>query len=706
MKNLKELLDCILEKRELYFTKKFTYDPQVYCFEEEDRAILDILIDIYQHEYFYKRDKWGHHSHEREITIPPFFADDLLVRLQKRPCVFGNISDHPNRQINWVEDELPYKFALDLHKGKKDYELDLHQIKPSNYYADYGYIISDDHESIYKLNQAQKQVMDRMSKLVQHGGKPFIPIKAEQLNAFLSNVAPHLKKVGNLDISEQIANKVVDPSLHAKLYLDYVEERLTAKIQYHYDEIMINPLQIDQADQQQTSNILIRDIEKEHQVMNLIERASFKFNGNELYLDEENHMFTFLYEFLPRVKDEIDIYMTDRIKKLMFEKHSEPSINVNLDSNSNLLDIRFDFSGIDQAEMNQIIHSVIEKKRYHRLSNGAFLSLEKDSFAHISELCNELNLKPDEFSGEKVTVPAYRSLQVDEWMQGAAEANYNRSFRQLIRDIKHPEDSEAHVPQNLNATLRDYQLTGFQWLKSLSHYNFGGILADDMGLGKTLQGIALLLSEREDNHSVNTALVVSPASLVYNWENELNKFSSDLNVQVMSGNKQERTTILEDLTEIDVLITSYPMVRQDIDQYKTKEFSTLILDEAQAIKNPGTKISKAIRSIHVGKRFALSGTPIENSLDELWALFDAILPGLFSNKKNFKSIPHERISRMSRPFILRRIKKDVLKELPEKIESVYHSELTTQQKQLYIGYLKFKGKQPMLFLRKGFRRVG
>ncbi len=253
--------------------------------------------------------------------------------------------------------------------------------------------------------------------------------------------------------------------------------------------------------------------------------------------------------------------------------------------------------------------------------------------------------------------------------------------------------------------MRDYQKEGFQWLKTLGSYRFGGILADDMGLGKTLQSIAYLLSEARGQAARKPALIVAPASLVYNWEQEFRRFAPSLKVEVALGARKERSEMLLRMadsetdaqeggeeaageSDADVIITSYPSLRKDIRIYREMAFSTLILDEAQAIKNASTQTAQAVREITAGCRFALTGTPIENSVDELWSIFDAVFPGLFSGLKNFRGLSRDRIARMVRPFILRRLRAEVLEELPERIETVRHSELSRDQKKLYAAYLE------------------
>lgn len=204
---------------------------------------------------------------------------------------------------------------------------------------------------------------------------------------------------------------------------------------------------------------------------------------------------------------------------------------------------------------------------------------------------------------------------------------------------------------SLQAELRDYQNYGFQWLKTLSYYGLGGILADDMGLGKTLQSIAFILSERSMKKNAKPALIVAPASLIYNWKNEFIKFAPSLKVEVMIGTPQERLEMLQSDLVPDVWITSYPTLRQDIESYQQLKFSTLILDEAQAIKNYATKTAKAVRDIRVETHFALSGTPIENSVAELWSIFQAIIHGFFPSQKEFRQLDLEKIAKMIRPFL-------------------------------------------------------
>jgi SNF2 family DNA or RNA helicase len=308
------------------------------------------------------------------------------------------------------------------------------------------------------------------------------------------------------------------------------------------------------------------------------------------------------------------------------------------------------------------------------------MSLEGEEFSSIKRLFDDMEIGKTDVQDGNISVPVYRGTQVDELID--TNKNYDPAFRKLLHQLKAPEEQIYPLPENLQAHLRNYQHTGYQWFKSLSSYHLGGILADDMGLGKTLQSIAYIASEERENPH----LIVAPSSVVYNWKNECEKFAPKLKAAILTGIPAERHKKMKESHDADVWITSYATLRQDVDLYKELTFQTMILDEAQYIKNYATKTSKAIRQMKAGRRFALSGTPIENSIDELWAIFQVILPGLLPNQRSFKQLSNEKIARMTKPFILRRLKGDVLKELPEKIESVHVSELTKEQKDLYIGY--------------------
>src|SRR5699024_6784614 len=305
---------------------------------------------------------------------------------------------------------------------------------------------------------------------------------------------------------------------------------------------------------------IIRDVKKETLIMNLIEHANFRYNGINLYLDieEDEALYEFLYHILPRLNEELELFLTSDISDLMIEDEPVPITQVEVDNQTNLLEIGFEIEGVSEEEVQKILEAVIEKKRYYRMDSGSIVSLENEAYDSMKQLFTDLKVKRGDVEDDQVSMPVYRGTQIDELVQ--TKKKYDPTFEKLLDQLKHPEEQVYEVPENLEAELRDYQNVGFQWFKSLSHYHLGGILADDMGLGKTLQTIAYLLSEPSDKPH----LVIVPSSVVYNWRNECKRFAPSLDVELIVGTPEERAEIIKNSKNKDVWITSYGTIRQDV----------------------------------------------------------------------------------------------------------------------------------------------
>ncbi|MEW9124735.1 MAG: DEAD/DEAH box helicase [Thermotaleaceae bacterium] len=374
-------------------------------------------------------------------------------------------------------------------------------------------------------------------------------------------------------------------------------------------------------------------------------------------------------------------------------------MGVRLNNDSSMLEVSFEYQEMDPREMNDILAAYRSRKKYFRLGNGAFLSLTNTEFEKVADIIDYLELNDKDLSKKLIELPRYRAIYLDEILREAqlSSVHKNQAFKSLVQNIKEPQDMEFSLPKELDPILRDYQKTGFRWLKTLAEYGMGGILADDMGLGKTLQILAFICSEKEKK--LGPSLVIAPTSLVYNWQDEAQKFVPSMKIVVISGDPKERHELLQEIDQADLIITSYPLIRRDIELYETVEFAYCILDEAQHIKNPSSLNAKTVKQIKAKGYYGLTGTPIENSLSEMWSIFDFVMPGyLLSHgkfvKKYEKPIIRDQNNKIMnqlvkqiRPFILRRLKKDVAKELPEKIETKVITELTEEQKKLYLPYL-------------------
>ena len=344
-----------------------------------------------------------------------------------------------------------------------------------------------------------------------------------------------------------------------------------------------------------------------------------------------------------------------------------------------LLDVGFDFAGIAQSEIDAVLDSLFKEQDFFISKSGQVLIFDEET-KEMSRTLQQLRSKRTK--NGFIQTSSLAAYQLAEFFKGKDRVQFSKDVQQLAFDLTHPE--EFPLPKlQVKADLRDYQETGVKWLSMLDKYGFGGILADDMGLGKTLQTISFLSSRIDDSKKV---LILAPSSLIYNWSDEFAKFAPHLDVAVVYGLKNVRDELIAEKHQIT--ITSYASFRQDVEEYRDNHFQYLILDEAQVMKNDQTKIAQYLRDFEVEHTYALSGTPIENNLGELWSIFQIVMPGLLPSKKEFLKLPAEKVARYIKPFVMRRKKEDVLQELPDLIEVAYRNELADSQKTIYLALLK------------------
>ena len=361
---------------------------------------------------------------------------------------------------------------------------------------------------------------------------------------------------------------------------------------------------------------------------------------------------------------------------------------------------------LSQEELIDILSRYNRKKKFYRLKNGALVSAENSGLDTVAELKEGLQLTDRQLKMEEISVPKYRALYLDTQLKNDASISAwkDKSFRSLIRNMKTVEDNDFEIPSEMESVLREYQKKGFLWLKTLQCNGFGGILADDMGLGKTIQVIAFLLSsyreQQEGEQPSRGTLIVSPASLVYNWNSEFEKFAPDLPVRMITGTAEERAELVRQAGSEEILLTSYDLLKRDIEVYREYRFRHQVIDEAQVIKNHTTQAAHAVKEIQADFKLALTGTPVENRLSELWSIFDYLMPGfLYSYQKfheelevpiiqNADDTVMKRLQKMIAPFVLRRLKKDVLTDLPDKLEETMVAQLTGEQQKLYDAHVK------------------
>lgn len=480
--------------------------------------------------------------------------------------------------------------------------------------------------------------------------------------------------------------------LITKIYLDAEKNKFYAKIEFCYGD----DTYLAYTKEDNKSGLI--DLEGELCVKTVMQKyiEQIDYDKNSAVTGDEEKIYNFLTAGVAELSAYAQIYASDSLKKMKVKRPSNISVGARLESG--LLNVDFHTEDFPIEELGEILESYRQAKKYHRLKDGSFLTLDNDIFSDVLNITEGLYVTGDEFADGSISVPGFRALYVDEILKNSSISSYERNseLKKLVRDMKYVSDSDFSAPESLKGILRNYQKTGFRWLKTLEQCGFSGILADDMGLGKTLQIISLIKSRKEETGKVS-ALVICPASLVLNWESEIEKFAPDLSVLCVLGSTPERMEIMKDAAKYDVLITSYELLKRDINEYENLSFDYQIADEAQYIKNYTTQNAKAVKSIKSNTKFALTGTPIENNLSELWSIFDFLMPGYLYSHSYFKhhfenpairdkdEDAVKRLKAVVSPFILRRLKRDVLKELPEKYESVIYAKMDDEQKKLYVA---------------------
>lgn len=522
-----------------------------------------------------------------------------------------------------------------------------------------------------------------------------------ELPGFCRDLLPVLERHYRIRRYEFQEKKYLPPEPEYEFYLDAPDKQtVTCEIYVRYEEQKYNifnkPRIIENRDE-------LAELKQRERVRIWFQNMDFQRKQMVLLGDDEK-----LYALLTEGMEELarigTVFVSDALKSI--HVNPSPSVSVGVSLKGELLELTLESEDMPLSELIEILSSYQRKRKFFRLKSGDFLSMEEDGLAVLSRIQEGIMVPASQWSQGSITLPKYRALYLDGELkdQNRFHAAKDRTFRALVRNMKTVEDNDFEVPKSLEKVLREYQKQGFLWLKTLHVNGFGGILADDMGLGKTLQVIAFLLSEQEcrknSQESEKFALIVCPASLVYNWKSEIGKFAPGMHAVTVTGTAPERKEIIDSAGKLDILITSYDLLRRDEEFYEEYSFAHEIIDEAQYIKNHNTRAAKAVKNIRAGFKAALTGTPIENRLSELWSIFDYLMPGFLYTYSRFRDeieIPavteqddekRGHLRKMIRPFVLRRLKKDVLKDLPAKLEEAVFARMEEEQEKLYTAHVQ------------------
>ena len=547
---------------------------------------------------------------------------------------------------------------------------------------DYDYLVGQD--TLWRLQRSScARLLPALQALC---GKTLFFTSADA-TAFCSYVLPELgSKVNIVDPERLLLNQIpLEPVV--QFYLD-APDRMTieAHAEFLYGEDKVTPFAPAPAE-------LLRDPRAENRARRLLGSYLQPEPENpELYRQqEEEEIYRLLEEGVPALLAEGEVYLTDAFRNLQAQP---PRISVGVSVQGSVLDLEVDTGEFPVAELKALLKSLHQKKRYHRLRDGRLLRLD-DSLEGLDELNDTLELSGAKLKDGHAQLPLYRAPTLD-WALSGLRFNRDDAFRRISRSFHAVRDSEYTPPLSLQKVLRKYQRDGYRWLRTLDGYGMGGILADDMGLGKTVQVLSYLLAKKEGGQTL-PSLIVCPASLVLNWQEECRKFTPQLTCVAVDGDAAHRAGLTKQWGQADIVVTSYDLLRRDEELYGRQSFYACILDEAQAIKNHSTQKYKAVCQVKSQVRFALTGTPVENRLGELWSIFSFLMPGYLPSYKTFcarfeKPIVQEedqnavrRLNQLTGPFILRRMKAEVLQELPPKTENIHRIELEPQQRKLYLA---------------------
>ena len=668
--NCEDFLKAYITGGEYKLSKHKTFENSRFYIDSPSKEILDILAEALENKLvassFYA-------SRTVSCEVGDLTAKRLLPLMARAKCTFLlNGMPQSNMAIKYENPDI----LVDVTATDENINISVTQSGLS-VVADGSWFFYDG--DLYNTTPDWQSWYMPIYRALATESRTQLDFKGNNSVSFAANVLPKLKNQKNV-ILQGIENVIIDGKPQFNIYLDEADGGISAAVTVSYGTITLRLPQ----DKQTSDKIIVRDYITEAAVMSFF--SEFSLEERSLYLSDSNSMYDFMTVSLKKLKDMAKIHTSQRFDAMLTDKAPQIKNKIRYDKKIDLLEVGFE-SDLSPSEIVGILSAIRNKKRFYRLANGTFLNMKAPLFDY--ELLNSLDFTFADLKEGKKSLSKYYAL----FLAGArGEVDANAEFDELIEEIK---SIKATIPKYLETVLRDYQTECVHWMKQLSELGFGGILADDMGLGKTLEVIAFVMSEK----SPIPTLVVVPSSLTYNWLSEIRKFAPKAKVKVIDGTKEERTKALSDISGYDFVITSYPLLRRDIADYLEKKFFCVVIDEAQHIKNPKTLSAKAVKRVSAKCCFALSGTPIENSLSELWSIFDFVMPKYLGQHAQFaesfeKPIMQggddeaaERLRRKIKPFVMRRMKYEVLSELPERIENTVFAEPTPAQKKLYSAFL-------------------
>lgn len=690
VKSITDFLSAVEGSGRYELSKNFVFDSATYRFSAGDRDILNIFLEI--NEINNLRNRADHNYSSKDTLINGkklYLTNKYLKRLMpllKSKEFECRINGKEYEGVRFKEENMPLAFKI--YKVKEDFviEHDNNLPIPLNNNLDIFFFQGN----IYRPGEEQLNIYSTFYNTLINGRISFPNRDRNKLGAY---IIPMLKIISTIKLEDNLKESFFEEALIIKAYIDREKDNIICSMTFCYGDMKIDAG--DNFYKLKEDKTLIRNIREELEALKVLNLLGFKEIQGRYELEKEEDIFNFLREGILRLQEISQVYYSEEFKKIKLYKASNYRYNLNL-REEGLIEFEFSIEGVDVKELPFIFKKYREKKKYYRLKKGGFVDLEEDELKRAISI-NEVLLEGQTLKQGKVIVNKSRALYLEKALKGSYATNIfkNKAFQDFVESISSIEEAIIEVPNSLRSVMREYQILGYKWFSILASYGLGGILADEMGLGKTLQAIAFILSEDRSN----PFLIVAPTSLIYNWKLEFDKFAPDLKLLIISGDKYEREDYFGEIKNYDVVITSYTLMRRDIDKYENMLFQSCILDEAQNIKNHRSLNALNAKRIKAKSYFALTGTPLENSLGEFWSIFDFTMPGYLNRYTKFmqryenaivkyrEDFAMEELCSLVKPFVLKRTKKQVISELPPKIEHKVLVDMTEEQKQVYFGYL-------------------
>ncbi len=682
IKDLNHFLISMFNNVPIKYGKDFTFNIKEQKFSYEDSRLIKFIANLQRFSDSSSLRRQDKIIDGKLLTIPSIMVKEFLSIVKKNRIFLGDGFFYRILECDVIEGDIPISFSL---KSASDgITLEVPDLMPEP--------LSDNNDvflygtSLYIPSIEQCERLEPYLKIFDKTRKIIFDQNDEEV--ILRRLIPNLQKITtDLNLSQNIRKKIISGPVNFRFYFDKDRSNISLAFKVSYEGHEFNFFD------EYKDKIIYRDTIRENEVYNLLISLGFEEINEKLYLlkdDDEIYKF-FKYE-IEKLQRYGEVFYSERFKGIKSIKKSDFKGEVRK-GKYDYFELKFKISDISEDEVIRILRSFRDNLKYYKLENGEFLDLEEESLKEALTLLDGLII--DEEYEDTALIPLSKGAYVEDYLEdkGFRYIKTCDEMKELKDRLHNIENKVFQPPYGLMAKLRDYQKQGYNWMRTLDYLGFGGILADEMGLGKTLQTITLILS-RENTRS----LIIAPTSLIYNWYSEFKKFAPSLKVLVCNGTREERKNNIKNYKDYHVIITTYNMLRNDLEHY-TMSFDYCILDEAQNIKNPNSLNAKCVKKIKSRIRFALTGTPVENSLMELWSIFDFIMPGYLYDEKRFTTRYFRRleegpeileeIHKMVKPFILRRLKKNVIKELPDKIEKTMFIPLEDEQKIVYETYSEY-----------------